>query len=92
MKNKYNFIPVSVLSVSVIGAVLVACHVLLPGPILAAVGLAGGIVAKVLERRLNMRELLVFLAFIIGIVLFVASVAGFAAYTVLDYVNLKDIG
>ncbi len=92
MKNKYNFIPVSVLSVSVIGAVLVACHVLLPGLILAAVGLAGGIVAKVLERRLNMRELLVFLAFIIGIVLFVASVAGFAAYTVLDYVNLKDIG
>ncbi len=92
MKNKYNIIPIASLSVSVVGVVLVACHVLLPGLILAIIGFGGGIAAKVLERKLALIELLAFLALVIGILLLVVSVAGFAAYTVLDYVNLKDIG
>lgn len=92
MKNKYNLLPIASLTFSVVGAVLVACHVLLPGIIIAAIGFAGGVVVKALERRLTIAEILSFLALIIGIFLLVLSITGFAAYTVLDYINLKDIG
>ncbi len=92
MKNKYVLIPVASLFLSVVGPILVACHVLLPGIIISVFGLIGGVVVKALERRLTLPELLAFIAFIVGILLFVISIVGFTAYTVLDYVNIKDIG
>lgn len=92
MKNKYNFLPIVSLILSLIGAVLVACHILLPGIILAGIGFVGSIIIRMLKNKLNISELLCFLSLIISAFLLIASAVGFTAYSVWDYVSSKDIG
>lgn len=91
-ENRFNFIPLAALSFSVVGTILVACHVLIAGVAVAAVGLACGIVTRVFEKRYGLCEILAYWAFVLGIVLMIVCVLGFAGYTVLDLVNSKDVG
>lgn len=91
-KNRLNLIPVAALLCSVAGAVLIACHILIPGIVVAAVGLVFGIVTRAIEKKCALYEALAYWAFVLSIVLFIISGIGFAGYTVWDYVNSRDIG
>ena len=90
--NKYDLIPVSALVLNVVGALLIGLHVLIPGLIIAILGLAAGITTRVLEKKLGMTEIIAYWAFVLSIILTVLSLLGFAGYTLWDYIFAKQIG
>lgn len=91
-KNRMNLIPLFALICSVIGVILTACHILIPGAAAVSAGLILGIVTRVIEKKQNLNEALAYWAFALGITLFIVGVLGFIGYNIWDYVNGKDIG
>lgn len=90
--NYYNLIPIAALVLDLAGIILIACHVLVPGLVVAVLGLACGIATKVLEKKKELNERLAYWSFVLSFVcLFIAAV-GFAGYTVLDMILERELG
>ena len=89
--TKADLIPAVTLLMSVVGTILVACHVLSAGMVFAAIGLAGSIYTRVAEKKLGLNEVLAYWAEMLGIVLFIVCCFGFLGYSVWDYVASKDL-
>lgn len=90
--KKADLIPAFSLLLSVVGAILVACHLLIPGLVVSSLGLIAAIFTWITEKKFGMNPCLSYWAEMLGIVLFIISCLGFAGYTVWDYVKMKDVG
>lgn len=95
VEKKYkiaDLLSVTTLLISVLGVILVACHILIAGLVISSIGLICSIITRIYEKKLSLNERLAYWAEMLGIVLFIVCCFGFAGYTVWDIVNSKDVG
>ena len=92
LSNKFDLISIVSMAVTVLGAILVASHVLIAGLVVAGVGMLAAIVGYILKGKLNMNVNWAYIALTVTIILFIFTAIGFAGYTTWDIYKAHDFG
>lgn len=93
MKNlrKVDYFPLCAAIVSLVGGVLVACHLQLAGIIIAICGLIAAIVLYCLKGRLGLNIFIAYWSLVACVAFVFLSLLGFTGYTVWDIYKQHDV-